>query len=73
MFAYFGNGNLSVKDLKYPSYERFISMFYHSFKLMDLPILHSPFIQLFSIQPSLPFTLKKAKKGRPLEGLGFRP
>jgi hypothetical protein len=33
MFSYFGNGNLSVKDLEYLSYDRFMSMLDHSLKL----------------------------------------
>jgi hypothetical protein len=73
MFAYFGNGNLSVKDLKYPSYDRFISMFYHSFKIDGFTrfafTLHATIFNL----TYLPFTLKKGEKGRPLEGLGLRP
>ena len=62
MFSHFGNGNLSVKDFKYPSYDRFMSMFYHSFKLDGFTLQNgdSPFIQPFSIHP-----LKDKIKKRP--------
>ena len=68
IFAYFGNGNLSVKVYKYPSYDRSMSMFYHSFKLDGFTLQKGDSPSRVNPLFENPFTFKKGEwkgvKGR---------